>query len=78
MSEIIILRNKIAILCNTKVYFHYSKGKHTYEDHIIDLINNLKEIIFLEITIDRMSFTSSRSESIFFREFKKIVDAVID
>ncbi|WP_428250978.1 hypothetical protein, partial [Enterococcus faecium] len=63
-------------LCNTKVYFHYSKGKHTYEDHIIDLINNLKEIIFLEE--DSMSFTSSRSESIFFREFKKIVDAVID
>ena len=76
MSEIIILRNKIAILCNTKVYFHYSKGKHTYEDHIIDLINNLKEIIFREE--DSMSFTSSRSESIFFREFKKIVDAVID
>ena len=76
MSEIIILRNKIAILCNTKVYFHYSKGKHTYEDNIIDLINNLKEIIFLEE--DSMSFTSSRSESIFFREFKKIVDAVID
>ena len=76
MSEIIILRNKIARLCNTKVYFHYSKGKHTYEDHIIDLINNLKEIIFLEE--DSMSFTSSRSESIFFREFKKIVDAVID
>lgn len=76
MSEIIILRNKIAILCNTKVYFHYSKGKHTYEDHIIDLINNLKEIIFLEE--DSMSFTSSRSESIFFRKFKKIVDAVID
>lgn len=76
MSEIIILRNKIAILCNTKVYFHYSNGKHTYEDHIIDLINNLKEIIFLEE--DSMSFTSSRSESIFFREFKKIVDAVID
>ncbi|TAQ06247.1 hypothetical protein EWU39_15180 [Enterococcus faecium] len=63
-------------LTNTKVYFHYSKGKHTYEDHIIDLINNLKEIIFLEE--DSMSFTSSRSESIFFREFKKIVDAVID
>lgn len=69
MSEIIILRNKIAILCNTKVYFHYSKGKHTYEDHIIDLINNLKEIIFLEE--DSMSFTSSRSESIFSENLRK-------
>lgn len=76
MSEIIILRNKIAVLYNTKVYFHYSKGKHTYEEHLIDLINNLKEIIFLEE--DSMSFTSSRSESIFFRVFEKIVDAVID
>ncbi|KAB7568078.1 hypothetical protein GBM43_09335 [Enterococcus faecium] len=58
------------------IYTKYFTLSHTYEDHIIDLINNLKEIIFLEE--DSMSFTSSRSESIFFREFKKIVDAVID
>ena len=58
-------------------FFYLHKIFYTlYEDHIIDLINNLKEIIFLEE--DSMSFTSSRSESIFFREFKKIVDAVID
>ena len=38
------IRNKIRGLQNTKVYLHYSKQEHTFNEHIIYLLNDLKQI----------------------------------
>lgn len=61
------LKNNLANLSNIKVYIHYSINEHTYEEHVKDLIKDLKEITVVEEDIE--TYTDHQEVSMFFPKY---------
>lgn len=63
------IRNKIRGLHNTKVYLHYSKQEHTYDEHIIYLLNDLKQITSVDENI--ANYSDHQDVSLYFPKYLK-------
>ena len=63
------IRNKIRGLHNTKVYLHYSKQEHTYDEHIIYLLNDLKQIT--SVDENTANYSDHQDVSLYFPKYLK-------
>lgn len=63
------IRNKIRGLHNTKVYLHYSKQEHTYDEHIIYLLNDLKQITSVDENV--ANYSDHQDVSLYFPKYLK-------
>ena len=53
---------------NNKIYLHYSKNEHTYDEHIISLINDLNKYNY-SYSFDERDYTNHSDVSKYFPEF---------
>ena len=63
------IRNKIRGLQNTKVYLHYSKQEHTFDEHIIYLLNDLKQIT--SVDENTANYSDHQDVSLYFPKYLK-------
>ena len=63
------IRNKIRGLQNTKVYLHYSKQEHTFNEHIIYLLNDLKQIT--SVDENTANYSDHQDVSLYFPKYLK-------
>lgn len=61
------IKNKIKGLHNTKVYLHYSNKEHTYDNHIVYLVKDLKKVTIIEE--DVADYSDHQDVSLYFPKY---------
>ena len=70
------LKNKIKSISNTEIFLHYSEYEHTYNDHIISLLEDLKKFSVV-INEDKKEYTNHQDVSLYFPQYLKDTIALL-